>query len=599
MRYINHIAAFFLLLIVHSATQAQGLTINEYDLRGSWYNPATSGQGVLIDVVPVAQDQPKVVFAGWYTYSKDGSQKLWLTLFGQRTADGRVQDVEIYETRGGRFNQPPAIQSQRVGTATLALGASGTDLLVTFMFDREDPRWDRQGTMQLSKLRDKSAVKSTNRNWRASWYNEATSGQGIQIDIIGGDYVNHPQYGPIGEMSLFGAWYTFTPEGDLQWFVFAGKTAALTPDGTYDLYVTPNGRFNAGPMVGAEKVGTITLSYDYFESSPGSSDTLNVVFQFDRNDSRWTRSGGMNLKKVVPAPDTSQIIDTQNRAAVVRAYRERYLAPTPSLQWTGSTDTCNPGTLGAAYQKRVADQVNYFRSMAGVPAVALELDPAIHNELQAAALVLSAQPGIPLTHSPSPSWQCYSDAAGAGALASLAAENALNTQGGAVWLYMYDGGPNNRAVLHRRDLLDADRRFISVGDAAGTRKRNALETSGGHARAPLLEEHPVVAWPSAGYFPHVFVSERWSLGVARSDLQNASVRMIEVATGAEIPVVIEHRSNPSGAQPTLTWAPASSANLFPNVVPATDRRIRVEVSNVIVDGQPRSYEYEVIIINPN
>lgn len=75
--------------------------LNPYlDVRysGSWYDPATNGQGFSMEVL----EERGELLAYWYTYS-DSGEKRWYLLQGA-VVDG-IGEVTIYETEGGRFLQ--------------------------------------------------------------------------------------------------------------------------------------------------------------------------------------------------------------------------------------------------------------------------------------------------------------------------------------------------------------------------------------------------------------------------------------------------------------------------------------------------------------
>ena len=72
----------------------------EFDSRfnGSWYDPATDGQGFSVEVL----DSNGVVVSYWYTYTQTGELR-WFVLQGQ-VLDG-VGEVTIYQSSGGIFLQ--------------------------------------------------------------------------------------------------------------------------------------------------------------------------------------------------------------------------------------------------------------------------------------------------------------------------------------------------------------------------------------------------------------------------------------------------------------------------------------------------------------
>lgn len=96
---------------VQGATPAP-FVIN-YGIGGTWYNPATSGQGFLLEVVPSANS----LALGWFTWSSTtAGQHDWLSAFGPITGDSAT--VNLSRSTGGRFNDPTPIASSIVGTAT-------------------------------------------------------------------------------------------------------------------------------------------------------------------------------------------------------------------------------------------------------------------------------------------------------------------------------------------------------------------------------------------------------------------------------------------------------------------------------------------------
>jgi plastocyanin len=87
--------------------------IINYGIGGTWYNPATSGQGFLLEVVPSANS----LALGWFTWSSTtAGQHDWLSAFGPITGDSAT--VNLSRSTGGRFNDPTPIASSIVGTAT-------------------------------------------------------------------------------------------------------------------------------------------------------------------------------------------------------------------------------------------------------------------------------------------------------------------------------------------------------------------------------------------------------------------------------------------------------------------------------------------------
>jgi serine protease len=108
-----------------SATPSFSLTNNGINpsLNGAWYNPQQPGQGFQFNFAPRNNNY---VYLGWYTYALDGqpgsgtSGQRWYSVQGNYTPGSRNANLGIFETTGGRFNQPtPVVSTAQIGTASL------------------------------------------------------------------------------------------------------------------------------------------------------------------------------------------------------------------------------------------------------------------------------------------------------------------------------------------------------------------------------------------------------------------------------------------------------------------------------------------------
>lgn len=97
---------------------------------GAWFDPSTSGQGLLVDIVP-AQN---LFFAAWYTYAPltEGLTGLagqrWFTLQSDSYTPRNLNlsNVPIVLTSGGIFNTPTAVNNVQVGSADITFGSCNT-----------------------------------------------------------------------------------------------------------------------------------------------------------------------------------------------------------------------------------------------------------------------------------------------------------------------------------------------------------------------------------------------------------------------------------------------------------------------------------------
>lgn len=95
----------------------QAVNVNA-GMDGSWFEPATSGQGFFFDVHPNAQGGG-FFFGAWFTYG-DGtdSGQQWYTVQGNYS-QGSMVDIPLYETTGGSFDDAQAVTTEQRGTVSI------------------------------------------------------------------------------------------------------------------------------------------------------------------------------------------------------------------------------------------------------------------------------------------------------------------------------------------------------------------------------------------------------------------------------------------------------------------------------------------------
>ncbi|MBN8886745.1 MAG: YncE family protein [Rudaea sp.] len=106
---------------------------------GSWYNPDTSGQGLVLNTYSTAQGS--FLFGGWFTYAQNGQQtgggasQNWFSLQSPSTqpAVGNSYTVNINAGSGGIFVNPLAVTTTQVGTATVTFPTC-TTMTLTYSF---------------------------------------------------------------------------------------------------------------------------------------------------------------------------------------------------------------------------------------------------------------------------------------------------------------------------------------------------------------------------------------------------------------------------------------------------------------------------------
>jgi hypothetical protein len=224
---------------------------------GAWFYPATSGQGQFIDVVPENQ----TMFLSWFTYtdaaSTNPTEQRWLTALGKYSGDSAVLD--LYETLGGKFDDPQGINTNKIGEVTvsfsnceqgqMAYDIPAENLHGVFPMQRVIP-----GSGNVCEDRSGVAIEAVdiNAGMDGAWFDPATSGQGFFID-------SHPD--PVGGNLLFVSWFTYgnsTASGQ-RWLTALGSFDGSVAD--MDVHETTGGSFNDPQTPSTTKVGTMSIDF--------------------------------------------------------------------------------------------------------------------------------------------------------------------------------------------------------------------------------------------------------------------------------------------------------------------------------------------------
>ena len=128
------------------------ITPSDFGLSGTWYDPTTAGQGMLIEVNPVNA----YAFLGWYTYAASGQSsgvagQRWFSAQAPYTVGTHVIDLTVYDSTGGTFDSATGtVQTTPVGNATLTY-TSCSDATLDFTFTAGELN-GQSGTIALSRL---------------------------------------------------------------------------------------------------------------------------------------------------------------------------------------------------------------------------------------------------------------------------------------------------------------------------------------------------------------------------------------------------------------------------------------------------------------
>lgn len=271
---------------------------DQFALTGSWYNPPTSGQGLEIEVYPdLSGAGTGFLFGGWFTNDAAGNPQ-WYTLQGNLSSShGSTYPLAIGETTGGNFNAPPITRAVADGTATLTF-YDCTHAALTYQFND-----GRSGTIPYVRLTPASACSSvvpvassatlpanySDVMHSGAWYDPATSGQGLMIDIA--PSIN----------TFFAAWYTYAPQSKgltgaaaQRWFTLQDN--AYTPGNLnltgVPIIATSGGVFNQPSNVTVTQVGTANIAFT-------SCTTMTLAYSFTQGEFSGL-SGTIHEKAIVP-----------------------------------------------------------------------------------------------------------------------------------------------------------------------------------------------------------------------------------------------------------------------------------------------------------
>jgi hypothetical protein len=274
-----------------------GVELNQHGLTGSWYEPATSGQGFEVEVFPdLTAPGTGLTQVSWFTYdttSGGADHQRWYTLSGPVVTGQSTAALTIYQNTGGNFNALPVTTAQAVGTATLRFDSCSSGSLAYTFTDGTG----RADTIPLTRLTQNmtcsaTGARPTNADFAHSgnWYDATTSGQGFSIEL-----------NPTSSI-LFFAWYTYAPAGagagaaGQRWYTGQATIAAGARTIPLQLYETTGGKFDTPtvPAPATVAVGSGTLTFQ-------SCSSASLAYTFT-GGSGSGRSGTIALTRIGPVP---------------------------------------------------------------------------------------------------------------------------------------------------------------------------------------------------------------------------------------------------------------------------------------------------------
>lgn len=269
---------------------------NQAGLTGSWYNPATSGQGLLLQVFPDQLGDGKgQLFAGWFTYTDPApGSAVWYTLQGEIDSNG-LTSLGIYSGSGGVFDAASPVNLKRIGSASMKFAdCSHATLEYTFSDDS-----NRGGAIPLQRLTANSAcsdktpaIPQGDALLSGTWYSKSTSGQGFLFDIAP------------AQNAIFAAWYTYSklpatthdPAGGRRWYTL--QTNSYIPGSraisNVSILAAQNGLFDDPAPIESFEIGKAEIRFD-------SCLSMSLSYRFTAGENNGL-SGTIPMVPIGPVP---------------------------------------------------------------------------------------------------------------------------------------------------------------------------------------------------------------------------------------------------------------------------------------------------------
>ena len=271
--------------------------LNRQGLTGSWFQMATAGQGVEVEVYPdLISPGTGFLQAAWFTYDYrtpgGAASQRWYTFSGNVQTGQSSATLTLYENTGGNFDAAPVTSAMPIGSVVFS-AADCTHTTMTYTFSDGS---GRAGTVPMTRLLPNVTCSSSGPEtpnadfgYSGNWYDKTTSGQGAVMEI-----------NPVQPYAFF-TWYTYAPNGQglgeagQRWYT---GQAAYSPGARtlpMTLYETTGGLFDSSmPAPATVPVGAATATF-------ASCGALQFLFNFTGGSSAGT-SGTINMTRVGPTP---------------------------------------------------------------------------------------------------------------------------------------------------------------------------------------------------------------------------------------------------------------------------------------------------------
>ncbi len=278
-------------------------------------------------------------------------------------------------------------------------------------------------------------------------------------------------------------------------------------------------------------------------------------------------------------------------------YNKLYLSSEiDSIDWNGHKQKCLCGQLDSDIYKKAEDRINFFRIVSGLNEV--KLNPKFNLDAQNAALLVNAN--NQLTHYPKIDMKCYSKSAANGCIKSCLGFTDFKyfPETSFITGFIQDYGANNYFVGHRKWLLYT--KLIEFGYGATDRSEAILTANG--VTYDSIDVPEFIAYPWNGYVPINLIFPKWSFSIPQNNIVDFNQTTISMFDSKGKVIKIEKlKEYKSYLDHTIVW---TATGLFSDYEITyginkleengfLDKKIRIMIRNVKVNGSFKDYEYFV------
>jgi len=267
-----------------------------------------------------------------------------------------------------------------------------------------------------------------------------------------------------------------------------------------------------------------------------------------------------------------------------------------SIVWKDQKQICACGQLESEMYKKAEDRINFFRIASGLKEV--KLNPKFNKDAQNAALLVKVN--NQLTHYPNTEMKCYSKSAANGCLKSCLGLSDFKYYHETSFItgFIEDIGEENYFVGHRKWLLYTKLAEFGYG---ATDKSEAILTVDG-VSYDAIDVPEFIAYPWNGYVPVNLIFPKWSFSIPDNkivDFSQTTISMFD-SKGKELKTE-KLKEYKNFLDHTIVWTAKDLFsdddityginNLEENGF--IDKKIKVVIRNVKIDGSFKQYEYFV------